>query len=179
MFNRICLLFSVAVLASSCNPKVQFAEPMPPSRWNLPNIPKDIRGTYLDKEGRVDMRIGKDTIWNGEEAMVNGEDFLLRRMAGHVVFSQPVPETGNWEVLVLRQEGDDMVVGGFEDSDAFLRRMATSLEVAPERQKSLGTPGYKFTLLQPSAKEFKVLLKERLYEEQPATPLAKGGTVKP
>ena len=179
MSIRFSFFLALALLVGACTPKVQFDEPMPPSRWNMPNIPKDFRGTFLNGEGEVDMRIGKDTIFNGEQVLVNGEDFLLRRMAGHVVFSQPVPETGHWEVFVLRKEGDDMVLGSFKDDDAFLRRMATLLEEAPERQKSGGTPGYKYTLIRPSTKEFKAMLKERLYEEDDPQPLPRGGTVRP
>ena len=123
--------------------------------------------------------IGKDTIRTQTETLVNGEDFLLRRMAGHLVLSQPVAETGQWEVIVLRKEGDEMVLGVFEDDDRFLRRMGTLLEVDPERLKAPGTPGYRYSLLRPTAKEFKVLLKEQLYEADDPVPLPKGGTVKP
>lgn len=179
MSIRLSLFLALTLLVGACTPKVQFDEPMPPSRWNMPNIPKDFRGTFLNEEGEVDMRIGKDTIYDEGEVLVNGEDFLLRRMAGHVVCSLPVPETGHWDVLVLRKEGDDVVFGTFKDDDAFLRRMATLLEVAPERQKSGGTPGYKYTLIRPSAKEFKAMLKERLYKEDDPQPLPRGGTFRP
>ena len=179
MTFRFPPFIAVALLVTACTPKVQFDEPMPPSRWNLPNIPKDYRGTFLDEVGQVETVIGKDTIRTGEDVMVNGEDFLLRRMAGHLVYSQPVPETGQWEVYVLRKEGEDMVLGAFKDNDAFLRRMATLLEVDPERLKAPGKPGYKYTLLRPSAKEFKTILKERLYEEEAPKPLPKGGVIKP
>ena len=94
------LLFLMAVLLfTACNPKVQFAEPMPPGRFNLPNIPRAFRGEIED--GDAVTRIGKDSVWMDDEVMVNGQDFLLRRMAGHLVMSQPVPETGQWEVVVL------------------------------------------------------------------------------
>ena len=179
MTVRIPLFLAVALLVTACNPTVQFDEPMPPSRWNLPNIPKAYRGTLLDRDGEVDIVIGKDTIRTHTETLVHGEDCLLRRMAGHLVLSQPVAETGQWEVIVLRKEGDEMVLGVFEDDDRFLRRMGTLLELDPERLKAPGTPGYRYSLLRPTAKEFKVLLKEQLYEADDPVPLPKGGTVKP
>ena len=96
------LLLVAVLLVTSCNPKVQFEEPMPPGRFNLPNIPRAFRGEIVD--GDEVTRIGKDSIWMDDDVMVNGQDFLLRRMAGHLVMSQPVAETGHWEVFV-RQAG--------------------------------------------------------------------------
>ena len=54
MTVRIPLFLAVALLVTACNPTVQFDEPMPPSRWNLPNIPKAYRGTLLDRDGEVE-----------------------------------------------------------------------------------------------------------------------------
>lgn len=172
----------VAFALASCNPKVQFEEPMPPSRPNLPNIPRAYRGT-IEHTGLFageTWQIGKDTVRLGDDILVNGEDFLLRSMAGHVVLSKPIPETGQWEVLLFRHDGEQMYVGSFDEDEAFIRRMATLLAVTPENQRSPGTPGYSYFLLNPSAKEFKTMLKEGLYEkEEQGCPLPRGGVVRP
>ena len=185
MSSRFPLLLLLALCVASCKPTIQFEEPMPPSRWNLPNIPKAFRGEIRD--GNEVWSIGKDTVRiemnvAGEKdvtTLINGEDFLLRRMADHLVVNQPVLKTGHWEVWVLRKEGDQMVMGEFEDDDAVLVRLATLLERAPEKKKSGGTPGYTYSLLSPSAKEFKTMLKEQLYEEGDAVPLPRGGVITP
>ena len=186
MSPRYSLLILLAVLVASCNPSIQFEEPMPPSRWNLSNIPKVFRGEIRD--GNEVWFIGKDTVrierrvdgeLEGEQTLVNGEDFLLRKMAGHLVVNQPVPETGHWEIRLFRKQGDEMVMGEFEDDDPVLVRLATLLEKAPLKKKSPGTPGYKYTLLSPSSKEFKAMLKERLYEEGDAVPLPRGEVITP
>ena len=64
----VCL--AVLALLTSCNPKVQFNEPMPPGRYNLPNIPKAFRGEIVD--GDEVWSIGKDTVRIDDEVMVNG-----------------------------------------------------------------------------------------------------------
>jgi len=173
------LLFLVAVLlVTSCNPTVQFEEPMPPGRFNLPNIPRVFRGEIVDGDGVT--RIGRDSIWMDDEVMVNGQDFLLRRMAGHLVMSQPVAETGHWEVFVVKREGDQFRLGHFNDDKRTLRRMTTLLEVPFEKARAEGTPGYGYVLLSPSSKEFKAILKQGLYEAGEETvPLPRGGVVKP
>ena len=172
----MALLFTLAL--HSCTPKVQFNEPMPPGRMNLPNIPASMRGVIVEDGERWEL--GKDTLKMGDEVLVNGEDFLLRRMAGHIIVSQPVVETGRWEVFPVRKTKDSMYLGNFEDDDAFLKRMSTLLSVAPESEKSAGTPSYRYHLLSPTAKEFKVILKERLYDGgEDGLPLPKGGEVRP
>ena len=167
MSPRYSLLILLAVLVTACNPSVQFDEPMPPSRWNLSNIPKAFRGDVA-RPGRRVWFIGKARTpsapkTEGEQTLVNGEDFLLRRMAGHLVVSQPVAETGQWEVIVLRKQGTRWCWVNLKTttpcwcaSRPCWRRI---------RNIEAGTPSYKYTLLSPSAKEFKVLLKEQLYEE--------------
>lgn len=169
---------AAACLLSACNPKVQFTGPMPPGRIDLPNIPRSFRGTILMEDERWD--IGKDTLRVGDEVLVNGEDFLLRRMAGHLVLSQPVPETGHWEVYVMKIEDGAFRMGSFDDGDPFLTRMGTLLEVPFERRKSQGTPGYGYALLDPSTKEFKAILKEGLYDaDEHWIPLPRGEAVRP
>jgi len=172
------LLLSAVVSLMACHPKVQFEEPMPPGRFNLPNIPKAFRGEIVD--GDDVWRIGKDTIGFADGVMVNGQDFLLRRMAGHLVMSHPVTETGHWEVIVLKREGDAFRTAGFEDDQAMLTRMATLLEAPLEHKKSGGYPEYSYVLLSPTAKEFRAILKEGLYElEEGAVPLPRGDKVRP
>lgn len=172
------LLLVAVLLVTSCNPTVQFEEPMPPGRFNLPNIPRAFRGEIVD--GDEVTRIGKDSIWMDDEVMVNGQDFLLRRMAGHLVMSQPVAETGHWEVFVVKREGDQFRLGYFNDDKRTLRRMTTLLEVPLEKARAEGTPGYGYVLLSPSSKEFKAILKQGLYEAGEETvPLPRGGVVKP
>jgi hypothetical protein len=168
--------FWVMLTLSSCNPKVQFDGPMPPSRWDLPNIPKVYRGEYGTDEER--WIVGKDSIWLDDEIMVNGEDFVLRKMAGYLVMSQPVPKTGNWEVRVIRREGDAFRMGEFEDREVFLKRAQTLMPGRVMPKKSQGTPGYQYHLLSPSAKEFRAMLKgEWCAMEDQLTPLAKGGVI--
>ena len=175
-FPWTVLLVTLALF--SCTPKVQFNEPMPPGRMNLPNIPKAMRGVIIEDGERWEF--GKDTLKMGDEVLVNGEDFLLRRMAGHIILSQPVVETGRWEVFPVRKTKDSMYLGYFEDHDVFLKRMSTLLSVTPEPEKSASKPSYRYHLLSPTAKEFKVILKERLYEEgDNGVPLPKGGEVRP
>lgn len=169
---------AAVLLLAACNPKVQFTEPMPPGRFDLPNIPRAFRGSIMMDDERWVM--GKDTLWMGDGVLVNGEDFILRRMAGHLVFSQPVPETGHWEVFVINIEDGAFRLGSFDDGDAFLTRMGTLLEVPFERRKSQGTPGYGYALLDPSTKEFKAILKEGLYEaDDQWIPLPRGEEVRP
>ena len=172
-------LFLVAVLlVTACNPKVQFEEPMPPGRFSLPNIPRAYRGIIVD--GDEVTRIGKDSIWLDDEVMVNGQDFLLRRMAGHLVMSQPVAETGHWEVFVLKREGDRFRLGYFNDEERTLRRMTALLEAPFEKARSEGTPGYGYVLLRPSKKEFKAILKQGLYTaDGEGVLLPRGGVVRP
>ena len=179
MNSMIRLSFFLAVLALvSCNPKIQFDEPMPPSRWDLPNIPKVYRGDYSSEGER--WVVGKDTLWMEDEVMVNGVDFVLRKMAGHLIMSQPIPKTGNWEVLLIRREGDFFRLGSFEDEEVFLKRSQTMMPGRVVPKKSEGTPGYQYHLLSPSAKEFRTMLKEEWCSmEDHLTPLAKGGVVKP
>jgi len=170
------LLLAVLALVS-CNPKIQFDGPMPPSRWDLPNIPKVYRGDYSSESER--WVVGKDSIWLDDDVMVNGEDFVLRKMAGHLIMSQPVPKTGNWEVHVIRREGDFFRLGVFEDEEVFLKRAQTLMPGRVMPRKSEGTPGYQYHLLSPSAQEFRSMLKEGWYSMEDAlTPLAKGGVVK-
>ena len=172
------LFLAVLALLTSCNPKVQFNEPMPPGRYNLPNIPKAFRGEIVD--GDEVWSIGKDTVRIDDEVMVNGEDFLLRRMAGHVVMSQPVVETGHWEVLLLKRDGDVFRTASFDDDENWLRQTATFMESPREQKKSGGKPGYSYWLFSPTAKEFSTLLKERLYDmEEDGVPLPRGGLVRP
>jgi len=171
------VLFLVILTGSSCNPKVQFAGPMPPSRWDLPNIPSAYRGEYGTGSDR--WVVGKDSIFHDEGVLVNGEDFVLRKMAGHLVMSQPIPKTGNWEVLVIRREGDFFRLGAFEDNEAFLNQAQTLMPNKVVPMKSVGTPGYQYRLLSPTAKEFRHMLKEGWYVlDDERTPLARGGVVK-
>lgn len=180
MPRTLWIFLTVAVALTSCNPKVQFSEPMPPGRLNLPNIPKAMRGVIYDGDSGDRWEMKKDTLLMGDEVMVNGEDFLLRRMAGHIILNKPVVETGHWEVIPIRKTKDSMFLGYFDDEETFLRRMATLLETAPEPLRSEGTPGYAYSLLSPSAKGFKTILKERLYsEDEDGAPLPKGGEVRP
>ena len=168
----------MALAFSSCNPKVQFDGPMPPNRMNLPNIPSAFRGTIADED--FDYVIGKDTVLLGDEVLVNGEDFLLRRMAGHLVFSRPVVETGHWEVFVFKKENGAFMLGEMKDQDEILARLQVMVEGGTEQKRSEGTPGYKYTLVSPTTKEFKEVLKEGLFDfpGEPC-PLPKGGVVRP
>ena len=176
--SQLPLLLSAVLLLSSCNPKVQFNEPMPPGRYNLPNIPKAFRGVIVD--GDEVWTIGQDTVRMNDGVMVNGKDFLLRRMAGHVVMSQPVAETGHWEVLLLKRDGDVFRMANFDDDESWLRQTATFMESPRERMKSGGKPGYSYWLFSPTAKEFRTLLKEGLYDmEEDGVPLPRGGVVRP
>ena len=178
LFPPTALFMAVLTLLASCNPKVQFNEPMPPGRFNLPNIPKAFRGKIVD--GDEVWSIGKDTVRIDDEVMVNGEDFLLRRMAGHVVMSQPVAETGHWEVFLLKREGDAFQTASFEDDETWLKQTATFMESPRERKKSGGKPGYSYWLLSPTAKEFRTVLKQGLYEmAEGSVPLPRGGQVRP
>ena len=178
MLHRLCTFLTAVALLCSCAPSVQFPEPMPPGRINLPNFPKAMRGSIIEED--VSTVIGKDTLRMGDEVLVNGEDFLLRRMAGHVVFNKRVPETGHWEVIPIRQTKDSMILCAFDDNLEFLERVKSLLEVAPESRNSVGPSGYDYILLSPSAKEFKVLLQERLYDdEEGGALLPKGGEVRP
>ncbi len=177
LFPSTALFIAVLTLLTSCNPKVQFNEPMPPGRYNLPNIPKAFRGEIVD--GDEVWSIGKDTVRIDDEVMVNGEDFLLRRMAGHVVMSQPVAETGHWEVFLLKREGDVFRTASFEDDESWLRQTATFMESPRERKKSGGKPGYSYWLLSPTAKEFRTVLKQGLYEMAEGVSLPRGGQVRP
>ena len=178
MLRRLCTFLTAVALLCSCAPSVQFPEPMPPGRINLPNFPKAMRGSIIEED--VSTVIGKDTLRMGDEVLVNGEDFLLRRMAGHVVFNKRVPETGHWEVIPIRQTKDSMILCKFDDNLEFLERVKSLLEVAPEPRNSVGPSGYDYILLSPSAKEFKVLLQERLYDdEEGGGLLPKGGEVRP
>jgi len=182
---KICMRhFPFIVLAAvmaltSCNPTVQFSEPMPPGRLNLPNIPKAMRGVIADDGDKT--VIGKDTLWIGDDVLVNGEDFLLRRMAGHIMMNKRVAETGHWEVLAIRKTKDSMYLCQFDDDSEFVQRTTALLEVAPETLTTEGKPGYKYSLLSPSAKEFKQLLQARLYseDEEGACLLPKGVEVRP
>ena len=61
---------------------------MPPKRLNLPNIPKAFRGTIRDEVGA--WQIGKETVSMGDTVLVNGVDFLLRKMAGSLIVNLPV-----------------------------------------------------------------------------------------
>lgn len=180
-FARGFSLFLLPLVLASCTPTVQFTEPMPPSRPNLPNIPKAYRGV-IHHSGFLDdavWQIGKDTIRVGDEVMVNGQDFLLRRMAGHVVLSMPVEETGHYEVIVLHDDGERLYPGEFKDGDPFVRRMGTLLTTPPQPLRTPGTAGRKYVLLAPTAKEFRTILKEGLYEDLEGCPLPKGGVVRP
>lgn len=159
----IVLLLTLA----SCNPDVQFSEPMPPARFNLPNIPGAYRGVIEVDDERWE--VGKDTIRHGDEVFVNGEDFLLRRMAGHLMFNQPIPSTGLWEVRVIRKEGAQRFVGAFDGNEAFLTRAQTLMEGRVVPRRSEGSPGYRYHEISPTAKEFRVMLKEGWYttEDEP------------
>lgn len=173
-YSLICAL--AALLLSACTPKVQFSGPMPPSRPDLPNIPKAYRGVIQDEIGPV--VVGKDSVWMGEEVFVNGRDFVLRKMAGYVVMSQPVPETGHWEVRLLEREGDLFRLGSFEDQDALVRQMTLLTSTAPERKKSNSFPHYQYWLFDPSPKEFRAILKQRAFQSADTwTALPKGGVV--
>ena len=179
---RYPLMIVMAVLVlSACTPTVQFSEPMPPGRLNLPNIPKAMRGEIVDSDrGGDSWLMGKDTLWAGEEYWVNGEDFVLRRMAGHIVMSKRVAETGFWEVIPIRRTQDSMYLCQFDDDSDRLQRISAILEVAPETRVSEGTPGYEYSLLSPSAKGFRALLHERLYaEEEGGMLLPKGAVIRP
>ncbi len=166
------------MLFAACNPTVQFDGPMPPDRPNLPNIPKAFRGVITD--GDMLYVIGKDTLRLGDEVLVNGEDFLLRKVARHLVFSRPVVETGHWEVVVFKKEGNTFFTGSFDGHDEPIARMQVLLEGGVERRKSEGTPGYSYFLLSPSTKEFKALLEEGLYDASgESCPLPNGGVVRP
>lgn len=168
----------LALALSSCNPEVQFDGPMPPNRMNLPNIPGAFRGTIADDD--VDYVIGKDTVLLGDEVLVNGEDFLLRKMAGHLVFSRPVVETGHWEVLVFKKEDGAFTMGEMKGHDESLARVQVMLERGMNQKRSEGTPGYKYTLVSPTAKEFKAMLQEGLFDfSGEPCPLPKGGLVRP
>jgi len=172
------LVLPVIVLLTSCQPSIQFNEAMPPGRFDLPNIPRAFRGEIVD--GDETWRIGKDSIHMDDKVMVNGQDFVLRRMAGHLLMSQPVPETGHWEVRIIKREGDEFLLGRFEDDDDVLKRMAILMETAPEPKTSGGKPSYRYVLVSPTAKEFRAVLKEGLYElEEDGMPLPKGGRVMP
>ena len=172
------LVLPVIVLLTSCQPSIQFNEAMPPGRFDLPNIPRAFRGEIVDDDEI--WRIGKDSIHMNDKVLVNGEDFVLRRMAGHLLMSQPVPETGHWEVMVIKRDGDQFRMGQFEDDDEVLKRMAILMETAPEPKTSGGKPRYRYVLVSPTAKEFRAVLKEGLYElEEDGMPLPKGGRVMP
>lgn len=172
------LVLPVIVLLTSCKPSVQFNEAMPPGRFDLPNIPRAYRGDIVD--GEDIWRIGKDSIQMDDWVMVNGQDFVLRRMAGHLLMSQPVPETGHWVVTVIKRDGDQFRTGHFEDDDELLKRMAILMETEPEPKKSGGKPGYRYVLVSPTAKEFRAVLKEGLYElEDDSMTLPRGRRVMP
>ena len=172
------LVLPVIVLLTSCQPSMQFNEAMPPGRFDLPNIPRAFRGEIVDDDEV--WRIGKDTIHIDDRVMVNGQDFVLRKMAGHLLLSQPVPETGHWEVIIIKRDKDEFRMGFFEDDDAVLKRMAILMETAPEPKTSTGKPGYRYVLASPTAKEFRAVLKEGLYElEDEGIPLPRGGRVMP
>lgn len=71
-------------------------------------------------------------------------------------------------------------MGQFEDDDEVLKRMAILMETAPEPKTSEGKPRYRYVLVSPTAKEFRAVLKEGLYElEEDGMPLPKGGRVMP
>jgi hypothetical protein len=178
MRHSLLILLAAVMALTSCNPTVQFSEPMPPGRMNLPNIPKAMRGVVVDDGDKT--VIGKDTLWMGDDVLVNGEDFLLRRMAGHIMMNKRVPETGHWEVVPIRKTKDSMYLCQFDDDSEFVQRMSALLEVAPETLSTEDKPGYGYSLLSPSAQEFKQLLQERLYsDEEGACLLPKGGEVRP
>ena len=101
-------------------------------------------------------------------------------MVGHVVMSQPVTETGHWEVFLLKREGDVFRTATFDDDESWLKQTATFMESPRERKKSGGKPGYSYWLFSPTAKEFRTLLKEGVYDlEEGSVPLPRGGRVRP
>ena len=127
-----------------------------------------------DVDGDEVWSIGKDTVRIDDEVMVNGEDFLLRRMAGHVVMSQPVTETGHWEVFLLKREGDVFRTATFEDDESWLKQTATFMESPREQKKSGASPGIPLAL-QPHGQGVPHLLKEGVYDlEEGSVPLPRG-----
>jgi len=68
MLRRLCTFLTAVALLCSCAPSVQFPEPMPPGRINLPNFPKAMRGSIIEEE--LSSVIGKDTLRMGDEVLV-------------------------------------------------------------------------------------------------------------
>ena len=130
------LVLPVIVLLTSCQPSVQFNDAMPPGRFDLPNIPRAFRGEIVDDDEI--WRIGKDSIHMNDKVLVNGED--RAPPDGSPADEQPVPETGHWEVMVIKRDGDQFRMGQFEDDDEVLKRMAILMETAPEPKTSGGKP---------------------------------------
>jgi hypothetical protein len=169
-------LFSLVLVG--CVPAVQFDEPMPPNRLNLPNIPRVFRGTIQD--GTALWHIGKDTLQMGDTTLVNGVDFLLRKMAGALIVNSPVPETGEWQVMVIWNDEDQMRAHLFEEEPRLFYYADSALAIQREVKQTGGTFGWEYHLLSPSAAEFGDMVRQGLYAEAGRIyPLPNGGWVKP
>ena len=168
----------IGTALASCVPSVQFSEPMPPKRVNLPNIPRAFRGTIQDEVGA--WQIGKDTVSMGDTVLVNGVDFLLRKMAGSLIVNLPVPETGNYAVVVIQNDGVEMTAHTFEESPAFLGVADSILSVSRVTKQTEGTFGWEYHLLAPTAAEFGLLIEqgEMAHDGWPC-PLPNGAVVTP
>jgi len=168
----------ISMILASCVPSVQFSEPMPPKRLNLPNIPKAFRGTIRDEVGA--WQIGKDTVSMGDTVLVNGVDFLLRKMAGSLIVNLPVPETGNYAVVVIQNDGVEMTAHTFEESPVFLGLADSILSVSRVTKQAQGTFGWEYHLLAPTAAEFGQLTqREKMAYDGWRCPLPNGAVVTP
>ena len=175
---RILVFVVLSVVLFSCVPGVQFQEPMPPKRVNLPNIPKAYRGTIED--GNESWQIGKDTVVLGDSVMVNGVDFLLRKMAGALVVNFPVPESGAYGVCIIQNDGQEMTSHFFEEDEVLLSFVDSVLSAPREVKLTSGLLSWEYHLLRPTAAEFGQMLENRVYSEPNGScPLPYGETVKP
>lgn len=175
---RTLVFVVLSVVLFSCVPGVQFQEPMPPKRVNLPNIPKAYRGTIEDGNGS--WKIGKDTVVLGDSVMVNGVDFLLRKMAGALVVNFPVPESGAYGVCIIQNDGQEMTTHFFEEDEVLLSFVDSALSSPREVKQTSGLFSWEYHLLRPTAAEFGQMLENRVFSKANGScPLPFGETVKP
>lgn len=182
--KKLILLLATALVLTSCS-AVKFEEPQPASAASIPEFPAKMLGTYISEENDtlyIEKKHFKYLVkeeGHGDEGSVEGElaphSSVLKKVRNTYILN--LKDEQGWDVFPFKIFRNKMILY-YEAMDTESEQLILNLQKTSNVQE-IKTEDGKFDhyLINPSAKEFRKLLKKNLFSEKIVFRKVKGKSV--
>jgi hypothetical protein len=144
--------------------EVYFTEPQPLGTKALNEIPPEMQGRFIEPEGKDTVHVRTRGFDIGDDFMNLSDSMVVKYWKGFYFINMRDSKNGLWEVYAASKSAADKITVSFIDGEDE-KRMKQLGEICTVVSQTDSDGEIDYYILNPSAKEFKAILKENFFDQ--------------